>query len=171
MLVVKWCGLRVIFLSATTIISQYGMAHFSCLLMHFCLSLLWDLRILWAMFAPVLFTYFSASHLPKPLFFLAIFSVMECVLVACSFPSLSLPLSMGTLGLRQSSVAMAVGRVAELGTPGIWSLSFALRTLSFQFIPPFCQVFFGAAEVLHPSVLFRLLLSTATSPMKVLSHT
>lgn len=51
-------------------------------------------------------------------------SVMECVLVvAFSFPSLSLPLSMGTLGLRQSCVAMATGCVAELCTPGIWSLS------------------------------------------------
>lgn len=51
-------------------------------------------------------------------------SVMECVLVvAFSFPSLSLPLSMGTLGLRQSCVAMAAGYVAELCTPGIWSLS------------------------------------------------
>lgn len=70
---------------------------------------------------PSLYTFL---HLTLPSLPPRCVSVMECVLVvAFPFPSLSLPLSMGTLGLRQSCVAMAAGCVAELCTPGIWSLS------------------------------------------------
>lgn len=92
-------------------------------------------------------------------------SVMECVcVVAFSFPSLSSPLSMGTLGLRQSFVVKATGCVAELPTPGIWSLSLSV------FFPPlflfhlslrFSLVLQRLAE---PPVLFFLLLLSAFHP-------
>lgn len=88
-----------------------------------------------------------ASHLAEAPSTLYV-SVMECVLVvAFPFPPLSLPLSMGTLGLRQSFVVKATSCVAEQRTPGIWSLSLSPCILSSPlFIPPFSQVFFGVAE-------------------------
>lgn len=99
-------------------------------------------------------------------------SVMECVLVvAFPFPSLSLPLSMGTLGLRQSRVAMAAGCVAELCTPGIWSLS--PYSPSLLFIPPSSQVFFGVAEAISTRLSLSLSPSLnlhSLSPSKLPSH-
>lgn len=94
------------------------------------------------------------------------FSVMECVLVVSfSFPPLSLPLSMGTLGLRQSCVAMAAGCVAELRTPGIWSLS--PQSPSLLFIPPFSQVSFGAAEAISTTLSLSLSLTYSVSAQSI----
>lgn len=84
-------------------------------------------------------------------------SVMECVLVvAFSFPSLSLPLSMGTLGLRQSCVAMAAGCVAELCTPGIWSLSLFLVSLSPIYSTFLSGFLWCSRGYQHPSLSFSL---------------
>lgn len=94
-------------------------------------------------------------------------SVMECVLVvAFSFPSLSSPLSMGTLGLRQSFVVKATSCVAELRTPGIWSLSLSVffpLLFLFHLSLRFSLVLQRLAE--HP-VLFFLMLSSAFHPQK-----
>lgn len=103
---------------------------------------------------PALHVDFPMSHLA--LLPLRWVSVMECVLVvAFSFPSLSLPLCMGTLGLRQSCVAMAAGYVAELCTPGIWSLSLSpyLHSLFSSIYSTFLSGFLRCSRSYqHPSL-------------------
>lgn len=84
--------------------------------------------------APALLVHFPASHLAKsPSLLSSPAYLSDGMRSSCCcrlFPIVvSLPLSMGTLGLRQSCVAMAAGRVAELRTPGIWSLSLALPAI------------------------------------------
>lgn len=120
----------------------------------------------WALSAPVLFIYFPASHLAKSLSWLrAGFQWWNVFLL---FPFLShrcLCLSMGTLGLRQSCVAMAAGYVAELRTPGIWSLS--PQSPSLLFIPPFSQVSFGAAEAISTSFSLSLSLTYSVSAQSI----
>lgn len=97
-----------------------------------------------------------ASHLAEAPSTLYV-SVMECVLVvAFPFPPLSLPLSMGTLGLRQSFVVKATSCVAELRTPGIWSLSLSL------------PVFFPLLFLFHLSLRFSLVLQRLAKPSRSL---
>lgn len=93
---------------------------------------------------------------------------MECVLVvAFTFPSLSSPLSMGTLGLRQSFVVKATSCVAELRTPGIWSLSLSVFFFSLLFLFHLSLRFSLVLQRLaEPPLLFFLLLSSAFHPQK-----
>lgn len=75
------------------------------------------------MFSLLLILYTSALYTVGVRFSHVAQSLLECVLVV-SFFSSSSPMSAGTLGLRQSSVAMAAGRVAE--TPSTWDLGVSL---------------------------------------------
>lgn len=178
MLAVKWCGhllWGLYFFSDHSSITTccHSQARFSCLLTYiFCLislccEICGDFLHLPSFYKPSRISPCQVSLLP-----LHCISVMECALaVAFSFPSLSLPLSMGTLGLRQSCVAMAAGSVAELRTPGIWSLSLLIVSL-----PPIFSTFLSgflwcSRGYQHPSLSFPSLTPHSLSPSKALSHT
>lgn len=92
---------------------------------------------------------------------------MECACCFRLFPIAVLPLSVGTLGLRQSCVAMAAGCVAELCTPGIWSLSRCIVSISLPFIPSFSQFFLRCSRGYQRPAFSQLLsVSTAYHPQK-----